>query len=28
MYRFSSLIIDFSRWPRITICCSFSCLAT
>ena len=28
MYRFNSWIIDFSRWPRITICCSFSCFAT
>lgn len=28
MYRLSSWIIDFSRWPRMIICCSFSCLAT
>lgn len=28
MYLFSSWIMDASRWPRIIICCSLSCLAT
>ncbi|EZA58121.1 hypothetical protein X777_01892 [Ooceraea biroi] len=28
MYRFNSRIIELSLWPRITICCSLSCLAT
>ncbi|KAJ6648310.1 hypothetical protein Bhyg_03538, partial [Pseudolycoriella hygida] len=28
MYRFNSWIIEFSRCPRITMCCSFNCLAT
>lgn len=27
-HRLSSWTMDVSRWPRITICCSFSCLAT
>lgn len=25
---FSSCTMEVSLWPRITICCSFSCLAT
>lgn len=28
IYRFNSWIIEFSRCPRITMCCSFNCLAT
>ena len=27
-HRLSSWTMDVSRWPLITICCSFSCFAT